>query len=162
MKLTYYAILHPCDNGGFAVEVPDVPGCFSMGKDLDECQEMTQEALREMLECFLEDGDAIPPRSGYPEILEKTSKEMGPVAVVMPVTVYLTSKIQHICITIPDSLQELIGDYIRSAGGNRSGLIAQAVTEYISRRSKSGSAPVVGASSNLELHPVKCRNVSYH
>ena len=43
-KLSYLAILEK-QKDGYSVFFPDLPGCISWGKDLDEAQEKAKEAL---------------------------------------------------------------------------------------------------------------------
>ena len=44
----------------WGVEVPDIPGCFSAGDDLDAAMAMAREAVEGHLEILSEDGTAIP------------------------------------------------------------------------------------------------------
>ena len=44
MKYVYPAILYP-DNGQIGVKVPDLPGCFTYGKDIAEALLMAQDAV---------------------------------------------------------------------------------------------------------------------
>ena len=57
MKYYYPAVFTPkgCGLKGYELEFPDVPGCFTMGDDVDECLQMAQDALGLMLEDY-EDG----------------------------------------------------------------------------------------------------------
>jgi predicted RNase H-like HicB family nuclease len=43
-------IFHPCEEGGYWVEVPGFPGCVSEGDTLEEARNMIKEAF----ECFTE------------------------------------------------------------------------------------------------------------
>lgn len=44
----------------FGVEVPDIPGCFSAGKDADEALSMAREAIESHLEILAELGEPVP------------------------------------------------------------------------------------------------------
>lgn len=46
----------------WGVEVPDIPGCFSAGEDLDDAMAMAREAIEGHFEILAESGSAIPPR----------------------------------------------------------------------------------------------------
>jgi predicted RNase H-like HicB family nuclease len=48
------------DQQAWGAEVPDVPGCFSAGEDLDNVIAMAREAIEGHLEILYEDGDPIP------------------------------------------------------------------------------------------------------
>lgn len=61
-KLVYPAVFTPWDSGdGFTVEVPDLPGCVSEGKDLIAAIEMAQDAASGWILGELEDGNDVPP-----------------------------------------------------------------------------------------------------
>ena len=46
MKLIYPAVFHPFSDatGGYTVEFPDLPGCVTEGKNLQEAYEMAMDA----------------------------------------------------------------------------------------------------------------------
>jgi predicted RNase H-like HicB family nuclease len=62
LKLTYPAIFYEGD-GGYAVEVPDLPGCTSGGKTLAEAILMGTDAASGWVLDELEDGKPIPAAS---------------------------------------------------------------------------------------------------
>ena len=62
MKLTYPAIFYEGE-GGFAVEVPDLPGCTSGGVSLAEAIIMGTDAASGWVLTELEDGKPIPKAS---------------------------------------------------------------------------------------------------
>jgi len=49
------------DKHAWGVEVPDVPGFFSAGRDLDEAITMAREAIEGHFEILVENGLPIPP-----------------------------------------------------------------------------------------------------
>ena len=49
------------DEHAWGVEVPDIPGCFSAGEDLDDAMAMAREAIEGHFEVLAEDGSPIPP-----------------------------------------------------------------------------------------------------
>ena len=64
LGLTYPVTLHPSPEGGYVVELEDLPGCISQGETLKEALEMIGEAKQLWLEVAYEDGLDIPlPRS---------------------------------------------------------------------------------------------------
>jgi len=71
MKLTYPACFYPCieKKGGFAVVVPDLPGCVSEGDDLADAIYMATDAASGWVLDELEDGKPIPPASPINEIV---------------------------------------------------------------------------------------------
>jgi antitoxin HicB len=64
LKLSYPVTLTPDITGGYAVEIEDLPGCYSQGETTEEAMEMIEEARKVWLEVAYEDGQDIPlPRS---------------------------------------------------------------------------------------------------
>lgn len=70
MKLIYPAIFKPFSDqsGGYVVEFPDLPGCVTEGKDLEQAIEMGIDAASGWILGELEDGRQIPRASEYSEI----------------------------------------------------------------------------------------------
>jgi antitoxin HicB len=58
--LKYPITLHPAPEGGYAVEIEDLPGCISQGETVEEAMKMIEEARRLWLESAYEDGLDIP------------------------------------------------------------------------------------------------------
>jgi predicted RNase H-like HicB family nuclease len=67
MKLTYPAIFYEGE-GGYAVEVPDLPGCVSGGATLAEAIIMGTDAASGWVLTELEDGKSIPKASAFKDI----------------------------------------------------------------------------------------------
>lgn len=73
-KLVYPAVFYPCDDGkGFAVEVPDLPGCVSEGDSLADAIEMGEDAASGWIWGELEDGNDIPKPSDLKDIVPDES-----------------------------------------------------------------------------------------
>ena len=70
MKLVYPAVFKPFtdQSGGYVVEFPDLPGCVTEGKDLEQAIEMGIDAASGWILGELEDGEKIPCASKYSEI----------------------------------------------------------------------------------------------
>lgn len=70
MKLVYPAVFQPFtdQSGGYVVEFPDLPGCVTEGKDMEQAIEMGIDAASGWILGELEDGEHIPPASDYSEI----------------------------------------------------------------------------------------------
>ena len=71
MKLIYPAVFKPFtdQSGGYVVEFPDLPGCVTEGKDLEQAMEMGIDAASGWILGELEEGERIPPASDYSEIV---------------------------------------------------------------------------------------------
>ena len=68
MKLAYPAIFEPCEEGGYSVSFPDLPGCFTEGEDFADAIYMAQEAASGWLLMTLEDGEELPEVSRLEDI----------------------------------------------------------------------------------------------
>ncbi|GAW93294.1 type II toxin-antitoxin system HicB family antitoxin [Calderihabitans maritimus] len=60
LKLPYKVVLYPAEEGGYVVEIPELPGCISQGETIEEAFEMIQDAKKCWLESALEDNMEIP------------------------------------------------------------------------------------------------------
>ncbi len=56
----YTVILHPAEEGGYWVDVPTLPGCYSQGETEDEALVRIREAIEAHLEGLQADGQEIP------------------------------------------------------------------------------------------------------
>jgi predicted RNase H-like HicB family nuclease len=58
--MEYSVVLHDAEEGGYWVEVPALPGCYSQGETRDETLENVREAIELFLDVLREDGESIP------------------------------------------------------------------------------------------------------
>lgn len=58
--MEYSVILHKAEEGGFWVEVPALPGCYSQGETIDETLANVKEAIELYLEVLREESQAVP------------------------------------------------------------------------------------------------------
>jgi predicted RNase H-like HicB family nuclease len=60
MKYIYPVVFRKVKDGFYAVSIPDLPGCFTQGKDLQEAYDMAQDAIALWI-CDAEDeSESIP------------------------------------------------------------------------------------------------------
>ena len=59
-RLPYRVVIHPSEEGGYAVEIPELSGCISQGQTIEEALKMIEDAKICWLETALEDGIVIP------------------------------------------------------------------------------------------------------
>jgi antitoxin HicB len=62
--LKYTVILVPEQEGGYSVEVPALPGCFTQGETKEEAISMAKEAIELYLESCQAHNELIPRESG--------------------------------------------------------------------------------------------------
>lgn len=67
-KYIYPAIFTPEENGSFAIDFPDIEGCYTCGDDLADGMEMARDALSLMLTHLEDEKRAIPPASSINDL----------------------------------------------------------------------------------------------
>ena len=60
LGLPYKYTIYPAQEGGYVIEIPDLPGCISQGETVEEAVSMIEDAKRGWLEVALEQGAEIP------------------------------------------------------------------------------------------------------
>lgn len=58
--MEFTVLIHNAEEGGFWVEVPTLPGCFSQGETFEEAMVNIREAIELHLEVLREDGSDLP------------------------------------------------------------------------------------------------------
>jgi predicted RNase H-like HicB family nuclease len=58
--LRYSVVLHTAEEGGFWVEVPALPGCYSQGESVEESLRNVREAIELYLEVLRDEGRDVP------------------------------------------------------------------------------------------------------
>ncbi len=123
--------IHKDPASDYSVTVPDLPGCFSAGDNIEDALNMAKEAIGCHIEGMLLDGDIIPevtPIEKHKDNPEYKNVMWGIVEVDLS---KLSVKSKRVNITIPENLLHSVDQYAKQHGESRSGLLAQAVTEYM-------------------------------
>ncbi len=98
----YPAVFHPdTKEGGYLITFPDLPGCITEGKDLDEALYMAQDAMKVWLDCTIEDKVPLSPPSDAKSI----ALEEGEFVNFIRVEVRDTSAVRR-SVSIPKWLDE--------------------------------------------------------
>ena len=79
-KYVYPAIFTPCEEGGYTVRFPDVPGCYTDGDTLAEAIEMANDALCLMLYDMEERQETLPGVTNIAEIQAENNEIVSLVA----------------------------------------------------------------------------------
>ena len=58
--MDYSVIVHEAEEGGYWVEAPALPGCYSQGETLDDALDNVKEAIALYLEVLMDDDMRIP------------------------------------------------------------------------------------------------------
>jgi len=56
----YTVVVHHAEEGGYWVEVPALPGCYSQGETVEEAVAKAREAIETHLEALCQEGQGIP------------------------------------------------------------------------------------------------------
>jgi predicted RNase H-like HicB family nuclease len=132
--MLYPIAISPGDeHHAWGVEVPDIPGCFSAGDDLDDAMVMAREAIEGHLAILAEDGEPIPVASkatvhaANPEYAGCTWA-----LVDIDVTQFM-GKAEKLNITLPGYLLKRIDDYVKHHPDekSRSGFLAHAAIKVL-------------------------------
>ena len=69
---TYTIVVEPEESGGYFVAVPALPGCFTHGRTVEECQQRAVEAIEVHITGLQADGEPVPEEVGAPQLLAVT------------------------------------------------------------------------------------------
>ena len=69
MGRTYTGLVHKDPDSDYGVSFPDLPGCITAGRTVEEAREMAAEALALHLEGLAEYGEEIPKPSSADTVL---------------------------------------------------------------------------------------------
>ena len=69
---TYTIVVEPEESGGYFVAVPALPGCFTHGRTVEECQQRVVEAIEVHITGLQADGEPVPEEVGAPQLLAVT------------------------------------------------------------------------------------------
>ena len=112
------------DETAFGVIVPDLPGCFSAGDNLDEAMSGAEEAAAAWVDAALDAGEAIPAPTSL-EALRRSPDYAGWMFGVITLDpTLLDDTTERVNITLPRRVLKRLDALARTAGESRSGYIA--------------------------------------
>ncbi len=141
--MNYPIVLHKDRDSDYGVTVPDLPGCFSAGKTVDEALAMAKEAIELHREGLIHEGQPIPRPGGIEQYQQSADYRGGTWALVSIDPAGLRVNAKRINITIPERILDAIDRFSQKRGQTRSGFLVEAATEHMGRagrRSPSGRA----------------------
>jgi predicted RNase H-like HicB family nuclease len=139
--MNYPIVIHKDKGSDYGVTVPDLPGCFSAGRTLDEALAMAKEAIELHLEGLIEAGETVPRPGSIETHRRKADYRGGTWAVVSINAAHLRVNAKRINITIPQRVLDAVDRYAHQAGATRSGLLVRAAKAYIGQQTRSGNSP---------------------
>ena len=125
----YIALLHKEQESDFGVSFPDLPGCITAGRTLDEARAMAVEALALHLQGLVEDDNAIPEPSSLEAIMADPNNRDG-VATLIPAPP-MDGPGVRVNVILPENLLTEIDRHVESHGLTRSGFLAEAAKNAI-------------------------------
>ena len=75
--LKYTVILVPEEEGGYSVEVPALPGCYTQGETRDEAISMAKEAIELYLESCQAHSEPIPEETGVESLIVEVKEPVA-------------------------------------------------------------------------------------
>jgi len=130
--MKYPIVIHKDPQSDYSVLVPDLLGCYTAGIDIEEAINMAKEAIECHIEGMLIDEEPIP-KSLPIEMHQENVEYQGGIWGIVDVDLSkLSVKSKRVNITIPENILHSVDQYAKQHGETRSGLLAHAVTEYMS------------------------------
>jgi len=149
MRRQYIALIHKEDGSDYGVSFPDLPGCVTAGKDLDEARAFAEEALALHLEGLAEDGEALPEPSSLTVVMGDPDNRDG-VAILVAAPAK-SAKTVRVNITLPEDVLDEIDRYAESHGYNRSGFLMQAAKHVMELEAAKHVPELETAKRGMEL-----------
>jgi predicted RNase H-like HicB family nuclease len=109
----------------YGVIVPDLPGCFSAGDDLDSAMAGAEEAAAAWIDAALDAGEAVPAPSSLDDLQNKPTYSGWTFGVIMIDPALLDDSIERVNITLPRRVLRRLDAQAKAAGESRSGYVAQ-------------------------------------
>ncbi|HXE08253.1 MAG TPA: type II toxin-antitoxin system HicB family antitoxin [Acidobacteriaceae bacterium] len=120
--MEYIAYLHKDKNSDFGVSFPDLPGCATAGRTLEEARRMAAEALQLHLAEMLEDGTELPDPSTLDQLAGDPAMRG---AVAFLVQAEAPEKTVRVNVTARESQLQTIDRLARKHGMTRSAYMVQ-------------------------------------
>lgn len=120
-------VIHKDPESDYCVTIPDMPGCFTAGKTLEDAVANIQDAA----ECHYSGEPTLPIASSLERWLHDPDYAGGTWLLVDIDLSRINVKARRINITLPENLLSAIDRYAADHHMTRSGLLAQAAGRYI-------------------------------
>lgn len=131
--MNYPVVIHKEPDSDYGVSVPDLAGCFSAGRTLDEALARAREAIELHVEGLIEEGHPVPKPGSIEQHQRNPEYRGGTWAVVSVDPSSLRLKAVRINITVPERVLDAVDRFAVAHGQTRSGLLVEAVTNYMGR-----------------------------
>ena len=125
--MLFPVVIHKDLTSDYSVTIPDMPGCFTAGKTIEEAVSNIQDAA----ECHYGGESILPIASALERWLNDPDYEGGTWLLVDVDLSRINIKAKRVNITLPENLLFAIDRYAELHHLTRSGLLAQAAGQYI-------------------------------
>jgi len=133
----YVVIVRKSAESDYGAEVPDLPGCVSVGDNLDELRDMIAEAMRLHIDGIADDGEHVPRPRTLSEIeatLTPETRGTDFLALLDVEPLREAPRAVRVNVTFDEKLLRAIDDYTRREGLTRSGFLADAANAALRTR----------------------------
>ena len=148
-SMNYPVVIHKDEDSDYGVTVPDLPGCFSAGRTVDEALAMTKEAIELHLEGLIAEGSAVPRPGRIEKHRQHPDYQDGTWAVVSIDPESLRAYAKRINVTIPERILDAIDRFSQQHGQTRSGFLAEAAVAYMSGSAEQSSGAAQRGANRL-------------
>jgi predicted RNase H-like HicB family nuclease len=126
--VSYIAYLRKDADSDYGVEFPDLPGCISAGRTLEEARAMAQEALVGHIAALEAEGEPVPKPSDLDALRDDPLR--GDAVILLVDLAPDLLKAERVNVMIP---RNLLGRIDAASGGNRSRFLVEAALRKLSR-----------------------------
>ena len=114
----YLALIRKNADSDFSVDFPDLPGCVTAGRDLDEALAFAREALAGHISVLTDDGEAVPAPSSLETIMADPDNADAAVVTLVPAPAR-RGRAVRLNITLDEALLSRIDEEAGSYGRSR-------------------------------------------
>lgn len=126
--------IHKDADSVYGVTVPDIEGCFSYGETIEEAVTNTRDVIVSHIEVLLDEGFDFKPHTTDIEQLKNNPDFKDAIWAYVDLDVSkLTTKIERFNVSWPSFVLKQIDDYIEVHHESRSGFLARAALEAVTR-----------------------------
>lgn len=136
MHKQYTAVFAGIGTEQIDIAFPDFPGCVSVASNLEEAYHRAADVLSFHVQSMVDDGDPIPCGCQENAVLdlvrEYEAEGFQTVTALISITIP-SGKARRINVTLPEYVLEAADHWAKKHGQSRSGLLASATMDYLTR-----------------------------
>jgi predicted RNase H-like HicB family nuclease len=131
----YIAVVHKESGSDYGVSFPDLPGCITAGKTIDEAKDWASEALLLHVEGLREDGELLPTPTNL-EAIVADPENAEAVAFLVVSAPDAPGKAKRINITMPEETLRRVDAAAKRRGLSRSSFLTRAAQEVMEQEGR--------------------------